>query len=101
MPAADRREFLAAAAASFGAALVFAGPVSAGSRAVRPAPERFPQGVASGDPQPDSVILWTRRPPVAGRDGGALTVEAAEDEGVRRVVAAASATPRAAADWPC
>ncbi|HUH09852.1 MAG TPA: PhoD-like phosphatase N-terminal domain-containing protein, partial [Brevundimonas sp.] len=92
MPAADRREFLAAAA-SFGAALVFAGPVSAGSRAARAAPECFPQGVASGDPQPDSVILWTRRPPVAGRDGGALTVEAAEDEGFRRVVARASVAP--------
>ena len=31
------------------------------------APERrdlFPQGVASGDPTPGSVILWTRRPPL-------------------------------------
>ena len=101
MPAADRRELLAAAAASFGAAVVFAGPVRAGSGAVRPAPERFPQGVASGDPQPDSVILWTRRPPVAGRDGGALTVEAAEDEGFRRVVARAAVTPLEAADWTC
>lgn len=101
MPAADRRELLAAAAASFGAAVVFAGPVRAGSGAVRPAPERFPQGVASGDPQPDSVILWTRRPPVEGRDGGALTVEAAEDEGFRRVVARAAVTPLEAADWTC
>lgn len=24
------------------------------------APDRFPQGLASGDPKPDSVILWTR-----------------------------------------
>ncbi len=24
----------------------------------------FPQGVASGDPTANSVILWTRRPPV-------------------------------------
>ena len=24
----------------------------------------FPQGVASGDPTSNSVILWTRRPPV-------------------------------------
>ncbi|MEN5230204.1 alkaline phosphatase D family protein [Brevundimonas naejangsanensis] len=101
MTIADRREFLAAAAASFGAALVLAGPVRAGSRAVRPAPERFPQGVASGDPQPDSIILWTRRPPRADHDLGALTVETAEDEGFRRVVARAAVTPVEAADWTC
>jgi len=29
-------------------------------RAVDPAPETFPQSIASGDPRPDSVILWTR-----------------------------------------
>ena len=28
--------------------------------------ELYPQGVASGDPHPDSVMLWTRRPPAAG-----------------------------------
>lgn len=28
--------------------------------------ELYPQGVASGDPQPDSVILWTRRAPITG-----------------------------------
>jgi alkaline phosphatase D len=26
----------------------------------------FPEGVASGDPREDSVLLWTRRPPVKG-----------------------------------
>jgi alkaline phosphatase D len=26
----------------------------------RPSPARFPQGVASGDPTPDTVVLWTR-----------------------------------------
>ncbi|MSP25048.1 MAG: alkaline phosphatase [Myxococcales bacterium] len=32
----------------------------------------YPQGVASGDPKPDSVILWTR---VASADGGAVEVD--------------------------
>lgn len=100
MSASDRREFLAAAA-SLGAVLAIAGPAVAGSRPVRPAPDRFPQGVASGDPRPDSVILWTRRPPVAGGVEGALTVETAEDEGFRRLVARASVTPEVAADWTC
>lgn len=27
------------------------------------APDRFPQGVASADPQPDAVLLWTRATP--------------------------------------
>ena len=50
-------------------------------RAARP---RSPQGVASGDPGPDSVLLWTRVvvPRVTPRPI-ALTVEVAEDAGVR------------------
>ena len=43
-----------------------------------PAIERrdlFPQGVASGDPTPISVILWTRRPPVNDNVAKKLIVE--------------------------
>ena len=43
-----------------------------------PAVERrdlFPQGVASGDPTPNSVILWTRRPPVNDSTAKKLVVE--------------------------
>lgn len=32
----------------------------------------FPQGVASGDPQPDGIMLWTRAQPVAGFEQGAV-----------------------------
>jgi alkaline phosphatase D len=33
-------------------------------------PNRFPQSVASGDPGPDSIVLWTRvMPPKGKRDG--------------------------------
>ncbi|MBS0335079.1 MAG: alkaline phosphatase D family protein, partial [Proteobacteria bacterium] len=62
----------------------------------------FPEGVASGDPQPDSVILWTRRPPAEGdgaRKGPRLTVEVAEDQDFQRVVAAAPAACAEASDW--
>ena len=41
--------------------------------------ESYPQGVASGDPHPDSVLLWTRRPPAAGSAAKQLTVEVARD----------------------
>jgi alkaline phosphatase D len=59
----------------------------------------FPQGVASGDPEPDSVILWTRRPPHAGVLPGPLTFEIAKDPAFRGVVATSVVQPRADADW--
>jgi len=52
-------------------------------------PRAWPLGVASGDPRPDSVVLWTRvDPEVAG--GGALTVhwQVATDANFTAVVAA-------------
>ena len=64
----------------------------------------YPEGVASGDPDPNSVILWTRRP-FEDRAGAGearadvLTVEVAEDEAFRRVVAHAPAPVSAASDW--
>jgi alkaline phosphatase D len=57
----------------------------------------YPEGVASGDPRPDGVVLWTRRP---GNSGPvALTLEVAEDPAFARVVATAHATARAEYDW--
>ena len=92
----DRRTFLEAAAAT-GASLALCG--NGGAGAGRPWRERrdlFPQGVASGDPMHDSVLLWTRCP---GESAVALTAEVAEDAAFRRVVARAPATATAASDW--
>src|SRR5258705_11558728 len=60
----------------------------------------YPEGVASGDPTADSVILWTRRP---FDNGGARTLplEVAEDQAFRRVVSRSPATVSAASDWTC
>ena len=97
MTAVHRRKFLGAAAA-MGAATAWGAARAAPSK-LRWTERRdlFPEGVASGDPQGDSVILWTRRPP--GPDGkpARLTVEVAEDEAFQRVVAAAPAP--SSADW--
>ena len=42
----------------------------------------FPQSVASGDPAPDSVVLWTRLAPIAGEQGDApVSLEVATDPG--------------------
>lgn len=93
-----RRRFLAMAAA-LGASAACAG-VPRGSRVVwKEQRERFPEGVASGDPQADSVLLWTRYP--AAGSSAQLTVEVAEDEAFERIVATAPAPVSAAADWTC
>lgn len=60
----------------------------------------FPQGVASGDPDEHSAILWTRRP-LPGRKRADLTVEVSLDPAFQTVVAATRARLLAAADWTC
>lgn len=96
-----RREF-AAAASILGASACWASTRSerSGLPASRERRDLFPEGVASGDPQPDSVLLWTRRPFEVDTESH-LLVEVAEDQAFRRVVATAHATVSAAADWTC
>lgn len=61
----------------------------------------FPQGVASGDPTADSVILWTRRPPTEGKPANRLVVEIATDPQFNRLLAGGTANISADADWTC
>jgi alkaline phosphatase D len=61
----------------------------------------YSEGVGSGDPESDSVMLWTRRPPINGSAASELTVEIAEDEDFRRVVGTAEAPISEASDWTC
>jgi alkaline phosphatase D len=93
----SRREFVQQAAA-IGAALAWGGPARASRTDWREARDLYPEGVASGDPDPTSVILWTRRPFATGARQ-LLTVEVAQDPQFRRVVAQAPAPVSAAADW--
>ncbi|MDQ0465019.1 alkaline phosphatase D [Caulobacter ginsengisoli] len=97
----SRRAF-AAQAAALGAALAFGG-ASAQARPVARGERRdlFPQGVASGDPRPDSVILWTRRAPDAGVASHRLTVEVASDPKFGKLVARGDVAVTAATDWTC
>ena len=55
----------------------FAAPSQSGWRERR---EFFPEGVASGDPDSNSVLLWTRRPVIDGKAADMLHVEVAEDD---------------------
>jgi alkaline phosphatase D len=102
MSDSTRRDFLAQAAA-LGATLAWCGPRAAFSRVPwRERRERFAEGVASGDPQADSVILWTRYS--AGAAAGAaarLTLEVAEDEAFARVVATEQVPVAVDTDWTC
>jgi alkaline phosphatase D len=93
----SRREFIQLAAA-MGAVLAWGGSARASRSKWREARSVYPEGVASGDPDPSSVILWTRRPFSTG-ERQRLTVEVAEDENFRRVVARASAPVSPASDW--
>ena len=95
----SRRKFIELAA-SFGASLAFrSSGAHASSIQWRERRDLYPQGVASGDPHSDSVILWTRRPPSKDSAAKKLTVEIAADPEFRRVVATATSTLSAGADW--
>jgi alkaline phosphatase D len=96
----NRRDFLRAAAA-LGAPLAWASCSRASPLRWTRRVEHFPEGVASGDPDAHSVILWTRRPPVAGSQARRVTAEVAEDSAFARVVATANAEVSAEADWTC
>src|SRR5919112_1532961 len=92
-----RREFMQLAVA-MGASLAWGGPARASTTAWNERRDLYPEGVASGDPDPRSVILWTRRPFASG-GRRVLTVEVAEDDAFRRVVAKASAPVSPESDW--
>ncbi len=95
-----RRGFLRAAAA-FSATAAWSTGRAAPSRVPwRERRDIFSEGVASGDPDPSSILLWTRR------DGSkhpvdTLHVEVAEDSHFERVVAVTKAPLSAASDWTC
>jgi alkaline phosphatase D len=93
----SRRDFIRTASV-LGASLAWGGRARASRVQWQERRQWFPEGVASGDPDPNSVILWTRRP-YTDAQRHMLTVEVAEDEGFRRVVAQAAAPVSAAADW--
>ena len=51
----------------------------------------FPQGVASGDPTANTVILWTRRPPVKDSAAKKLIVEISTTPEFKKILAGGTA----------
>ena len=89
----SRRSFLAGSASFAAAALL--STRARGAVAASPAFSAYPfsLGVASGDPAPDGVVLWTRLAPRPLEPGGGLTPEPiavtwelADDEAMTRIV---------------
>ena len=101
MATITRRQFIEMAT-SFGAFLAWRSAYARDSKiSWRERRDLYPQGVASADPHPDSVILWTRRPPSQDSEAKKLTVEIADDPAFQRVVASAKANISAETDWTC
>jgi alkaline phosphatase D len=63
--------------------------------------EMFPEGVASGDPDDHSVLLWTRRPPANGSAVDRIILEISEDEAFQKVIATNSVSISEDSDWTC
>src|SRR5262249_25834425 len=90
-----------ALASAFGASMAWADPQARPSRMKwTERRDLYAEGVCSGDPQADSVLLWTRRE-FPGASNGTLHVEVAEDEAFERVVATTTTKVAPDADWTC
>src|ERR1700749_478792 len=99
MAKVSRRKFLETAVAlgatvAWGSQFAFASTVDWKERR-----DLFPEGVASGDPDSHSVLLWTRRAPIDDAFIDKLHVEVADDEKFEHVVASADASIGKDADW--
>ncbi|MGW7083122.1 alkaline phosphatase D family protein [Streptomyces sp. NPDC054871] len=99
-PAPSRRTALKAAAATTALAPLAAAPLA--HAAEGPA---FHHGVASGDPLPDGVLLWTRVTPIPEATPGSgkgpdteVKWEIAKDKGFTQIVGRGSLTARATTD---
>ncbi len=94
-----RRSFMAASA-SFAAAALLSTSRVLGATAAAPKLSAYPfsLGVASGDPTPDGVVLWTRLAPKPLEVGGGMPAQpvevswqVADDEAMSRVVRSGTA----------
>ncbi|MFM9079577.1 MAG: PhoD-like phosphatase N-terminal domain-containing protein, partial [Opitutaceae bacterium] len=92
-----RRAFVGASLSFAAAALLSNARLGAASKPAFSA-DPFSLGVASGDPTPDGVVLWTRLAPRPLESGGGMRPEpvevtwvVADDEALSKVVASGTA----------
>jgi alkaline phosphatase D len=96
-PESMNRRAFTRMAGTLGATAAFGGLHAGSSRtAWKERRDIFPEGVASGDPDASSVLLWTRAPHATR-----LQLEVASDAQFERVVATANTFVSADADFTC
>jgi alkaline phosphatase D len=96
-----RRDFLRTAA-SLSATAIWSGAIGAPSgTSWRERRDLFPEGVASGDPDFSSVLLWTRCIPKERDSAQELVVEIAQDLRFEKVIAVQRTLVAADSDWTC
>jgi alkaline phosphatase D len=101
MATITRRTFLEMAAL-FGASAAWGSPFSKLSAVEwRERRDLYPEGVASGDPDSNSVLVWTRRAQASATPVRKLTLEVAQDEAFRKVIATKVVPISEASDWTC
>jgi alkaline phosphatase D len=95
----NRRSFLLGSASFAAAAMLSTRARGAVATTPKFSSHPFSLGIASGDPTPDGVVLWTRLAPRPLEIGGGMPAEPvevswqiAEDEGLRKVVRQGRAT---------
>jgi alkaline phosphatase D len=99
----DRRSFLTVSASLAAAAVWSSRALGVVQRKITFSADPFSLGVASGDPLPDGVVLWTRLAPKPLEGGGmpaeavAVDWQVAEDEAMSKVVR--RGTTLATRDW--
>ncbi len=96
----SRRELIAAAFA-LGATAAFAGAPRSSHLHWKEVRDRFPEGVASGDPHPDGVVLWTRYADFDQARSSRLTLELAAEASFKRILVTASAVVSKETDGTC
>lgn len=99
----NRRHFLAAASTTVAWPFLTMPSIKAADRRMRTSDYPFQLGIASGDPAPDGVVIWTRLAPDPLNGGGMppedvqVHWQVAIDEAMTRVVRKGVAT--ASKDW--
>ncbi len=100
---ANRREFLKTSSAVLGVFVAVAAPAFAPAvhATENAADSRYPQGVASGDPTPDGIVLWTRAQPSAGESDVALVLQLSRRSDFKTVALEKSLKALAGVDHTC
>ncbi len=106
LPPVDRRTVLATGTAAGLVAAAGTGAPAAGEPSAKPKAKRyFQHGIASGDPRPKKVIIWTRVTPTPASKPGSgkgptidVRWQVAKDKRFRKVVKRGSFTTSAARD---